>query len=149
MIPNTESSICKYHLFSASLDTCSKSGGLTYCQFNCNVSISNNAFNFQVATSQNNLTLILILCGDVHYIDSQVFYRNTLLQGRIYSTKNSPHTHAQNVEFLLFDLNHGRVSLKNCPKFSNVNVRKNTAEKINYILDSSNFTQMSSVHNKF
>lgn len=48
-----------------------------------------------------------------------------------------------------FDLNHGRVSLKNCPKILNVNVRKNTAEKINYILDSSNFTQMSNVHYKF
>ena len=48
-----------------------------------------------------------------------------------------------------FDLNHGRVSLKNCPKILNVNVRKNTAERINYILDSSNFTQMSNVHYKF
>ena len=48
-----------------------------------------------------------------------------------------------------FDLNHGRVSLKNCPKILNVNVRKNTAEKINYTLDSSNFTQMSNVHYKF
>ena len=36
-----------YHLFCVCLDTCSKSGGLTnYCQFDCNVSISNTAFNF-------------------------------------------------------------------------------------------------------